>query len=51
MLDTMDLERERRILAVENQSIDLRLPDRILLRPIGERSRAAPSRPKREDRS
>ena len=32
----MDLERERRILAVENQSIDLRLPDRILLRPIGE---------------
>ncbi len=47
----MDLERERRILAVENQSIDLRLPDRILLRPIGERSRAAPPRPKREDRS
>ena len=43
----MDLERERRILAVENQSIDLRLPDRILLRPMGETSRAAPPRPKR----
>ena len=47
----MDLERERRILAVENQSIDLRLPDRILLRPMGETSRAAPPRPKREKRS
>ena len=46
----MDLERERRILAVENQSIDLRLPDRILLRPMGETSRAAPPRPKREKR-
>ena len=45
------LERERRILAVENQSIDLRLPDRILLRPMGETSRAAPPRPKREKRS
>ena len=47
----MDLERERRILAVENHSIDLRLPDRILLRPMGETSRAAPPRPKREKRS
>ncbi len=47
----MDLEGERRILAVENQSIDLRLPDRILLRPIGETSRAAPPRPKWEKRS
>ena len=47
----MDLERKRRILAVENQSIDLRLPDRILLRPMGETSRAAPPRPKREKRS
>ena len=47
----MDLEGERRILAVENQSIDLRLPDRILLRPMGETSRAAPPRPKREKRS
>lgn len=47
----MDLEREQRILAVENQSIDLRLPDRILLRPMGETSRVAPPRPKREKRS
>jgi cell division protein FtsQ len=47
----MDLERKRRILAVENQSIDLRLPDRILLRPMGETSRAAPPRPKREKRT
>ena len=47
----MDLEGERRILAVENQSIDLRLPDRILLRPMGETSRAAPPRPKWEKRS
>ena len=38
----MDLERERRILAVEKQSIDLRLPDRILLRPVGKNSRRAP---------
>jgi|SaaInl5LU_22_DNA_1037371.scaffolds.fasta_scaffold19510_1 cell division protein FtsQ len=30
----MDLEREQRILAVENQSIDLRLSDRILLRSL-----------------
>lgn len=28
----MKLERERRILAIENQAIDLRLPDRVLLR-------------------
>lgn len=47
----MELERERRILAVENQSIDLRLPDRILLRPMGKTLRAAPRRPKREKRS
>ena len=42
VLDNMDLERERRILAVEKQSIDLRLPDRILLRPVGKNSRRAP---------
>lgn len=30
----MELEREQRILAVENQSIDLRLSDRILLRAL-----------------
>ena len=47
----MELERERRILAVENQSIDLRFPDRILLRPMGKTLRAAPRRPKREKRS
>lgn len=29
----MELERDRRILANKNQAIDLRLPDRILLRP------------------
>ena len=34
----MELERDRRILAIENQAIDLRLPDRILLRPEGQRS-------------
>ena len=34
----MDLEREQRILAEENQAIDLRLPDRILLRPRNNRS-------------
>lgn len=28
----MDLERQKRILAIENQAIDLRLPDRVLLR-------------------
>ena len=47
----MDLERERRILAVENQSIDLRLPDRILLRPMGKTSQAVPPRLKRKKRS
>ena len=47
----MELERERRILAVENQNIDLRLPDRILLRPLDKTLRAAPPRPKREKRS
>lgn len=34
----MQLEKDRRILAQENQAIDLRLPDRVLLRPRGERS-------------
>jgi len=34
----MDLEKERRILAIENQAIDLRMPDRVLLRPTVERS-------------
>lgn len=34
----MDLEKDRRILAIENQAIDLRLPDRVLLRPTVERS-------------
>ncbi len=29
----MNLEKERRILAIENQAIDLRMPDRVLLRP------------------
>ena len=33
----MQLERDRRILATENQAIDLRLPDRVLLRPREER--------------
>ncbi len=47
----MDLERERRILAVENQNIDLRLPDRILLRPMDKTLRVAPPRFKREKRS
>ena len=47
----MDLEHERRILAVEDQNIDLRLPDRILLRPMDKTLRAAPPRPKREKRS
>ena len=47
----MDLERERRILAVENQNIDLRLPDRILLRPMDKTLRVAPPRSKREKRS
>jgi len=35
----MKLERERRILAIENQAIDLRLPDRVLLRPYSRQSR------------
>jgi len=34
----MQLEKDRRILAVENQAIDLRLPDRVLLRPDAKRS-------------
>ena len=34
----MQLEKERRILAVERQEIDLRLPDRVLLRPDSQRS-------------
>lgn len=34
----MQLEKERRILAVERQEIDLRLPDRVLLRPDSKRS-------------
>lgn len=34
----MTLEKERRVLAIENQAIDLRLPDRVLLRPASERS-------------
>ena len=34
----MDLEKQQRILAVENQAIDLRLPDRILLRRQDKRS-------------
>ncbi len=34
----MQLEKERRILAKENQAIDLRLPDRVLLRPETKRS-------------
>ncbi|MBL6761624.1 MAG: FtsQ-type POTRA domain-containing protein [PS1 clade bacterium] len=34
----MVLEKERRVLAIENQAIDLRLPDRVLLRPANERS-------------
>lgn len=34
----MDLEKDQRILAVENQAIDLRLPDRILLRRQDNRS-------------
>ena len=34
----MTLEKERRVLAIENQAIDLRLPDRVLLRPATERS-------------
>ena len=34
----MTLEKERRVLAIENQAIDLRLPDRVLLRPANERS-------------
>ena len=34
----MQLEKDRRILAVERQEIDLRLPDRVLLRPKGKRS-------------
>lgn len=34
----MQLEKDRRILAVENQAIDLRLPDRVLLRPESKRS-------------
>ncbi|MCH1542584.1 MAG: FtsQ-type POTRA domain-containing protein [Alphaproteobacteria bacterium] len=36
----MTLEKERRVLAIENQAIDLRLPDRVLLRPATERSSA-----------
>ena len=35
----MQLEKDRRILAVENQAIDLRLPDRVLLRPDSKRSK------------
>jgi len=38
----MDLEKERRILAIENQAIDLRMPDRVLLRPLVERSSKKP---------
>ena len=34
----MTLEKERRVLAIENQAIDLRLPDRVLLRPASQRS-------------
>ncbi|MGB0342855.1 MAG: cell division protein FtsQ/DivIB [Parvibaculales bacterium] len=43
----MKLERERRILAIENQAIDLRLPDRVLLRPYSRQSKlpAAPGQP------
>jgi cell division protein FtsQ len=37
----MTLEKERRVLAIENQAIDLRLPDRVLLRPAAERSSSA----------
>lgn len=33
----MQLEKDRRILAQENQAIDLRLPDRVLLRPRDKR--------------
>ena len=40
----MKLERDRRILAIENQAIDLRLPDRILLRPEAQRSSQADGR-------
>lgn len=39
----MTLERERRVLAEKNQAIDLRLPDRILLRPEQKRSEPAQS--------
>jgi cell division protein FtsQ len=35
----MKLERERRVLAIENQAIDLRLPDRVLLRPYSRQSK------------
>jgi cell division protein FtsQ len=35
----MQLEKDRRILAFENQAIDLRLPDRVLLRPDSKRSK------------
>lgn len=38
----MDLEKQRRILAIENQAIDLRMPDRVLLRPLVERSSKKP---------
>ena len=34
----MQLEKDRRILAIERQEIDLRLPDRVLLRPKSRRS-------------
>lgn len=37
----MQLERDRRILAEENQAIDLRLPDRVLLRPREARRNSA----------
>ena len=37
----MQLEKSRRILAVERQDIDLRLPDRVLLRPDSQRSEGA----------
>ena len=44
----MQLEKDRRILAVENQAIDLRFPDRVLLRPDSKRSHQTPQ-PKRKN--
>ncbi len=43
----MALEQQKRVLAIENQAIDLRLPDRVLLRPQ-KSSRLSPASPAEE---